>query len=122
VPYIGVIQTMQRALLLACLAGFATACEPPGQTTPEAFSTTTAHQTAAMEAKPDSSAETNEPVRVTRTDEEWRQLLTPEQYRVLRQAGTERAFGPAYEEFKKQGTGTYQCAGCGAVLFSSVRI
>jgi peptide-methionine (R)-S-oxide reductase len=61
----------------------------------------------------------NEPVRVTRTDEEWRQLLTPEQYRVLRQAGTERAFGPAYEEFKKQGTGTYQCAGCGAVLFSS---
>jgi peptide-methionine (R)-S-oxide reductase len=59
------------------------------------------------------------PTEVTKTDEEWRKLLTPEQYRVLRQAGTERAFGPVYEEFKKQGGGTYVCAGCGAVLFSS---
>lgn len=57
--------------------------------------------------------------KVAKTDEEWQKLLTPEQYRVLRQAGTERAFGPAYEEFKKQGTGTYVCAGCGAELFSS---
>jgi len=56
---------------------------------------------------------------VTKTDAEWRQILTPEQYRVLRQAGTERAFGAAYEEFKKQGAGTYACAGCGAELFSS---
>jgi peptide-methionine (R)-S-oxide reductase len=57
--------------------------------------------------------------KVTKTDEEWRKQLTPEQYRVLRQAGTERAFGPAYEEFKKQGAGTYVCGGCGAELFSS---
>jgi len=57
--------------------------------------------------------------KVMKTDEEWRKILTPEQYRVLRQAGTERAFGPAYEEFKKQGGGTYVCAGCGAELFSS---
>jgi peptide-methionine (R)-S-oxide reductase len=56
---------------------------------------------------------------VTKSDEEWRKQLTPEQYRVLRQAGTERAFGPAYEEFKKQGAGTYVCGGCGAELFSS---
>jgi peptide-methionine (R)-S-oxide reductase len=56
---------------------------------------------------------------VTKTDDEWRKELTPEQYRVLRQAGTERAFGPGYEEFKKQGTGTYVCGGCGAELFSS---
>lgn len=56
---------------------------------------------------------------VTRTDEEWRALLTPEQYRVLRQAGTERPFGAAYEEFKKQGAGRYVCGGCGAELFSS---
>jgi len=59
------------------------------------------------------------PQQVTKTDEEWRKILTPEQYQVLRQAGTERAFGPAYEEFKKQGGGTYVCAGCGAELFSS---
>jgi peptide-methionine (R)-S-oxide reductase len=57
--------------------------------------------------------------RIVKTDEEWRNQLAPEQYRVLRQAGTERPFGPAYEEFKKQGGGTYVCAGCGAELFSS---
>ena len=56
---------------------------------------------------------------ITRTDAEWRQQLTPEQYRVLRQAGTERPFGPGYEEFKQQGAGTYVCGGCGAELFSS---
>lgn len=56
---------------------------------------------------------------VTKSDEEWRRQLTPEQYRVLRQAGTERAFGPAYAEFKQQGAGNYVCAGCDAVLFSS---
>ena len=64
------------------------------------------------------SSGTNAPT-VTKTDEEWRKILTPEQYRVLRQAGTERAFGPAYEEFKKQGEGKYVCGGCGAELFSS---
>ena len=56
---------------------------------------------------------------VVKTDEEWRKTLDPEQYRVLRQAGTERPFGPGYEEFKQQGGGTYVCAGCGAELFSS---
>lgn len=56
---------------------------------------------------------------VEKTDAEWQAELTPEQYRVLRQAGTERAFGEVYEQFKKQGGGTYYCAGCGAELFSS---
>lgn len=54
-----------------------------------------------------------------KTDAEWRQKLTPEQFRVLRQAGTEAPFGPAYEEFKQEGAGMYVCAGCGAELFSS---
>ncbi|MCB1230337.1 MAG: peptide-methionine (R)-S-oxide reductase MsrB [Verrucomicrobiae bacterium] len=56
---------------------------------------------------------------VEKTDEEWKKELTPEQYRILRKAGTERANGEVYEEFKKQGAGTYYCAGCGAELFSS---
>ncbi len=56
---------------------------------------------------------------VVKTEAEWKQQLTPEQYRILREAGTEPAHGRAYEEFKKQGQGTYHCAGCGALLFAS---
>jgi peptide-methionine (R)-S-oxide reductase len=51
------------------------------------------------------------------TDAEWREKLTPEQYQVLRQAGTERAFTGEYEQNKAPGM--YKCAGCGAPLFSS---
>lgn len=57
--------------------------------------------------------------KVVKTDEEWRKLLSPEQYRVTRTAGTERPFGEAYEEFNKQGEGTYYCVCCNAELFTS---
>jgi peptide-methionine (R)-S-oxide reductase len=53
------------------------------------------------------------------TEAEWREKLTPEQYHILREAGTERAHGQVYQEFKKQGGGTYYCAGCDTKLFSS---
>lgn len=56
---------------------------------------------------------------VVKTPAQWQAELTPEQFQVLRLAGTERPFGPAYEEFKRQGAGTYRCAGCDAELFSS---
>lgn len=56
---------------------------------------------------------------VEKSDEEWKKELTPEQYRILREAGTERANGQVYKEFKEQGAGTYYCAGCNAELFSS---
>ena len=56
---------------------------------------------------------------VEKTDEEWKKILTPEQYRILRKAGTEPANGQVYDEFKNQGGGTYYCAGCNAELFTS---
>ena len=55
--------------------------------------------------------------KVIKTDEEWRAILTPEQYRVARQKGTERPFTGQYYDAKDEGT--YKCAACGNELFSS---
>lgn len=54
---------------------------------------------------------------VTKTEEQWRAELTPEQYRILRQKGTERAFTGRYWDHHEDGT--YTCAGCGQELFGS---
>lgn len=51
------------------------------------------------------------------TDAEWREKLTPEQYQILRQSATERAFTGKYE--KNKAAGEYVCAGCGQPLFES---
>lgn len=51
------------------------------------------------------------------TDEQWREKLTPEQYHILREKGTERAFTGKYE--KNKADGEYHCAGCGQLLFES---
>jgi len=55
--------------------------------------------------------------KIDKTDEEWRQQLTPQQYYVLRQKGTERAFTGDY--YNNHEAGVYQCAACGNALFSS---
>lgn len=55
--------------------------------------------------------------KVHKTEAEWKQQLTPEQYRIAREKGTERAFTGAYHDCHDQGV--YRCACCGAELFSS---
>jgi peptide-methionine (R)-S-oxide reductase len=55
--------------------------------------------------------------KIVRSEEEWKKLLTPEEYRILREKGTE---GPGTGEYyHNKETGTYQCRACGAELFSS---
>ena len=55
--------------------------------------------------------------KIVKTDAEWREILTPEQYQVCRQKGTERAFTGKYDRCKD--SGTYVCRCCGNPLFSS---
>ncbi len=61
-------------------------------------------------------ANPNQP-KVVKTDEDWRNQLNPEEYRVLRKAGTELPFSGKYNLFFEEGN--YHCKGCGALLFES---
>ena len=75
--------------------------------------------TAHAEDKPQSAPKNMPKPEVVKSEEEWKKLLTLEQYEVTRGRGTERPFGAIYEEFEKQGEGTYYCVCCGAELFTS---
>lgn len=69
---------------------------------------------------PEKSEAPKQPMeKVEKSEAEWREKLTPEQYRITREAGTERPGGEVYKQFKKQGKGTYFCVACGNKLFHS---
>ncbi len=76
---------------------------------------------AVAQDKKIETAKPEEPktVKISKSDEDWRKVLTDEQFHVARKAGTERPNGPEYEKFNKQGEGTYYCVCCGSELFTS---
>lgn len=106
------MKTVRRAprlvwLLPLALAALAGGCQANGQSKPHPKPD---EATAAKES-------TNKERPVVKTEAEWKKILTPEQYRILREKGTERAFTGEYNDTKTPGT--YVCAGCGQPLFSS---
>ena len=105
-------------VLAAGCAAILTACGGPEPAIAAGTATATATATASSTVELATPAATTDSMDWTPpTDEQWRERLTEDQYRVLRESGTERAFTGRYVETKS--IGTYACAGCGAHLFSS---
>ncbi len=111
-------KTVFASLLLTVSALAGTGCRTE-------VSTTQSEQTSAAASSPSTPAaiipttSDNEfdGKKVEKTDAEWRAVLTPEQFHILREDGTERAFSGEYDQNKKPGD--YHCAACGLKLFSS---
>jgi len=74
------------------------------------------HDTMSHRASPDETAP-GDATRLEKSEQEWASCLTPEQFRVMREKGTERAFTGKYWNTKAKGT--YHCAACGEPLFAS---
>ena len=117
------ILAMAAAMILPLAA-----CSPPSPSTapaarsnPTSPSTSEFSKAAAHSATPASDTmktPTNAPTqKLALTEAQWKERLTPEQYEVLRQKGTERAFTGKYWNTKEKGV--YKCAGCGEILFTS---
>lgn len=112
-----IIPTLAIASLAACSerSPNATTSNQPKETTTVAKPIPA--QPSQSVAVPAAPAVQPPAAKVVKTEAEWKQQLSPQQYEVLRQKGTERAFSGKYWDTKTPGK--YKCAACGAVLFSS---
>ena len=105
-----ILKSIIPGLLIFSIAGLQAGCKKPGvEVISEKGGKVTIFnaQTGKLDAVD----------KVIRTDAEWKKLLTPVQYEILREKGTERAYSNEYWDFKEKGI--YQCAACGTDLFSS---
>jgi peptide-methionine (R)-S-oxide reductase len=100
------------ALAAMGLALFSMSCEPRVETKD------IARQPPLQSANKDTTEEVNMDEKVTKTDAEWKAMLTPLQYRVTREAATERPFTGEY--WDEKAAGTYVCVCCGLPLFESL--
>jgi peptide-methionine (R)-S-oxide reductase len=103
---------LTRFSVLILLTVFLVACHQPGL----ASDAVSGSEDQAKQPKEDSTKK-GKKMKVVKTDEEWRQLLTPEAYEVARKHGTERAFSGKYWDNHEKGI--YLCVACGQELFSS---
>jgi peptide-methionine (R)-S-oxide reductase len=97
-------------LIAALLSGFWLSCKKDQTAEKQASVPESVHQSLSQKGQ-DMSEE------IIKSDKEWCDLLTPEQYKITREKGTEPAFSGQYYNFK--GRGIYQCVCCGNELFSS---
>jgi peptide-methionine (R)-S-oxide reductase len=86
-----------------------------------AIASGTGDKKASSAPKPAETAQPSQaagaPEKISKPEAEWKKQLTPEQFRILREKGTERAFTGKYWDHHE--AGTYRCAGCGQALFAS---
>ena len=105
------------AALMACGCDTTSAKEQNMNDKTKTASATGPAGAQACVLNPDGTSVCGEEHWKAKTDEEWKKTLTPEQYRVARQAGTERAFTGKY--WNEHRAGTYVCVACGQPLFTS---
>lgn len=102
---------------IASLLLSVTACAQQSKKAPEGQTTAEAGTKPVSAQKVSKLNQSGQPGKIAKSDAEWKAILTNEQYYVLREKGTERAFTGKYNENKEHGI--YKCAACGLELFSS---
>lgn len=111
---------MAKRLLSLCAVGVGaflllSGCDKGGA--PAAVASSSTAQSGG--SGPSTASTSNEGIqKLVLSNEEWKKRLTPEQYEILREHGTERAFTSKFNEYKEK-TGTFVCAGCELPLFSA---